>query len=250
MVVDRTNPTGQAARARSITPPVVPPTSEAELLARARALAGHTLGTLAAREGLPVPDTLARAKGWVGQRLEAALGATARSRAEPDFPALGVELKTLPVALDGRPLETTFLTTLVPDRIVDETWSTSAVRSKIARVLWIPIEATPARPIAERRVGSALLWSPDADDERRLEADWAAVRSLVARGFLDGLTAELGEVLQVRPKAAHARVTRWGTGPDGEPERVQPRGFYLRTRFTHALLARHFVVSDRRGGMP
>ena len=46
-----------------------PPENEAALLARAQALAGLTLETLAAKAGLPMPANLKRDKGWVGMLL-------------------------------------------------------------------------------------------------------------------------------------------------------------------------------------
>ena len=73
------------------------PETESELFARALDLAGSTLGQLGEKLGIAVPQELLRAKGWFGQALELFLGATARSRAAPDFEALGIELKTLPV---------------------------------------------------------------------------------------------------------------------------------------------------------
>jgi len=91
-------------------PSVVPgPGDEAELLARASVLAGATLGELAPRVGLTAPPDLRHAKGFVGQLLERVLGASAGSLSQPDFPALGVELKSLPVNARGRPCESTFV---------------------------------------------------------------------------------------------------------------------------------------------
>ena len=66
------------------------PGSEEELLARAWRVAGLTLGELGARVGVEVPDESVRAKGIAGQILEMALGATAGSRAQPDFVTLGI----------------------------------------------------------------------------------------------------------------------------------------------------------------
>ena len=74
-----------------------PPQTEAELLERAHALAGWTLGELGKRVGVDVPESAARAKGLAGTLIETILGATAASRAEPDFQEIGVELKTIPV---------------------------------------------------------------------------------------------------------------------------------------------------------
>jgi len=86
-----------------------PPDSTAELLHRAHALAGLTLTELADELRQSLPVDLRRDKGTVGQLIELALGASAGSRAEPDFPHLAVELKTLPVDRNGKPLESTYV---------------------------------------------------------------------------------------------------------------------------------------------
>lgn len=85
------------------------PQSEQELLIRAYAMAGFTLAQLAAEAGVAVPKDLRRDKGWVGQLIELQLGASAGSKPEQDFPELGIELKTIPVDPQGKPLETTFV---------------------------------------------------------------------------------------------------------------------------------------------
>ena len=141
-----------------------PPTTEAELFARAERLAGVTLGAIASRFGLEAPLALTRHKGWVGNLLERALGATAGSRAEPDFEALGVELKTLPVDTRGRPLESTFVCTIPLSQIGEVEWDASRVRRKLRRVLWIPVEGTRSLDVPQRRVGAPLLWSPNVEE--------------------------------------------------------------------------------------
>ena len=75
----------------------VPPRTESELLERAESIAGLELHELASRRGWPVPGSSRAAKGWAGQLLEEALGATAASLPEPDFQLIGVELKTIPI---------------------------------------------------------------------------------------------------------------------------------------------------------
>ncbi len=75
------------------------PTSETELLQRARDIAGLTFGELAAQAGMCVPDNLKRDKGWVGQLLEWHLGAKAGSKPVQDFPDIGVELKSFRLAI-------------------------------------------------------------------------------------------------------------------------------------------------------
>ncbi len=218
------------------------PTSEADLAARAARLAGLTLGELAGELGVAVPSDLRRAKGFPGQLVERALGATAGSRAEPDFPDLGVELKTIPVDGRGRPCESTFVCTIDSGAIGQIEWERSLVRRKLARVLWVPVEGTRSLAVGARRLGAALLWSPSPEEEAALRFDWEELAGLIGRGDVERVTGHLGRHLQVRPKAAHGRARRRALDHDGTSFAALPRGFYLRPSFTAALLAHHYVL--------
>ena len=76
----------------TIAPLLSPPQSQEQLLAQAQQLAGYSLGELAQLAGIPIPRDLKRDKGWIGILLEIWLGASAGSKPEQDFAALGVEL--------------------------------------------------------------------------------------------------------------------------------------------------------------
>lgn len=217
-----------------------PPRTEAELLARAERLAGETLGGIASALGVEVPASLHRHKGWVGNLLERALGASAGSRAQPDFEALGVELKTLPVDTRGRPLESTFVCTIPLSQIGEVEWEASRVRRKLSRVLWIPVEGMRSVPLAARRIGSPWLWSPTAEELEALRFDWEELAGLIGRGGAERITGHLGRFLQVRPKARDSRARRAGLDADGARTPMLPRGFYLRATFTEALVRRAF----------
>lgn len=224
---------------------MLPPTSREELLERAHALSGLSLGELAARFGTPVPPDLRRAKGWVGALFEQVLGATAKSRAVPDFEHLGVELKTLPVSLEGRPLETTFVCTIPLLDMGRVEWEQSGVCTKLRRVLWVPVEGTRSIPVAARRIGTALLWSPNPDEERDLRFDWEELAGMIGCGHVEDITGHLGRYLQVRPKARDSHARRRGVGDDGTTFSALPRGFYLRTSFTGRILQQHFALAER-----
>lgn len=221
---------------------MIEPQDEDQLLARVRAIAGRSLGELAEGRGLSVPKDLRRDKGWVGQLLELVLGASAQSRSAPDFEAIGVELKTLPVAASGRPRESTYVCTVDLVDLEGMRWETSRVRHKLARVLWLPVQAEPSIPLARRRVGSGLLWSPSPSEEAELRADWRELMELIRLGGVDSLTAHHGRHLQIRPKALSSRSKTWAVGESGAPILTVPRGFYLRAAFTRQILERHFVM--------
>lgn len=227
---------GRARAWSTMEPAPPPPHSEEELVRRARSLAGRRLEEVAARYGLRVPPDQRRHKGFVGQLLETALGATAGNRAEPDFPGLGVELKTLPVSPDGSVRESTFVCTAPMDGTLDVTWEASWVRHKLARVLWLPIVSDSDTPLPERVIGGAILWSPSADEDAVLRADWVDLADRLALGELGAANASHGVALQLRPKAARASDEAWMLGEDGEWVRDNPRGFYLRTSFTQRVL--------------
>lgn len=218
------------------------PASEAELLERARAIAGSTVAELAASLRLPVPHDLRRAKGWVGQLVETALGANAGGAPGPDFPGLGIELKTIPLTPDGRPRESTWVCIAPLEDVTGLAWEDSLVRAKLARVLWVPVVGEEGEDFRARRFGSPLVWSPSPEEEATLRTDWEEFMEEIALGRAGALTARRGTALQLRPKAANARERIWTTDEDGERVQVNPRGFYLRTGFTGALLARSFAV--------
>lgn len=222
-----------------ITPPS-PPDSEAQLLERCRAIAGLSLQQLAERLSVVVPQDLKRQKGWVGQLVELALGADARSLAEPDFRAIGVELKTLPINRNGLPRESTYVCTVPLDGGLEADWESSWIRRKLSRVLWLPVEADPSIPLGERRIGTALLWSPDEDEETALRQDWEELGEMICMGELEQISARMGSVLQIRPKAANASVRTRSVGAEGEAILTNPRGYYLRPGFTRRLLQRHY----------
>ena len=218
------------------------PRDEAELLLRARALSGLTLGEVAARFDVAVPASLHRAKGFVGQLTELALGARASSRSGPDFAALGVELKTLPVDARGRPVESTFVCTISLRDVGDVDFRDSPVWKKLSRVLFVPVQGERDRPVAERRLGEPLLWSPNSEEEAELRFDWEELSGLIGRGDVEAVTGHLGRSLQVRPKGANARERRLALDAEGVTFAALPRGFYLRPSFTERIIRAYYAL--------
>lgn len=209
-----------------------------ELIERAWHLAGLTLSELGERVGIDVPDEGVRGKGVAGQILEKALGATAASRAEPDFVNLGIELKTIPLDAHGKPKESTFVASISLSAMADTDWEQSVVLKKLSKVLFVPVEAASQTPLRERRVGRAYLWQPNAHELAVLRTDWERLAEMIGRGDVEQITGHLGEVLQVRPKAASGSARRRAPDEEGAVQWTMPRGFYLRPSFTGAVLAR------------
>ncbi|WP_416307949.1 DNA mismatch repair endonuclease MutH [Neptunicella sp. SCSIO 80796] len=221
-------------------PPLKPPESVKQLLQRAQQIAGLTLGELAAMAEIKVPDNFQRHKGWSGQLLELWLGAQAGSKPQQDFPELGVELKSIPVDHQGKPLETTYVCYAHLTGVGSVSWEQSNIRNKLSHVLWIPVEGSREIPPQHRRVGYAFLWQPDATQLRQLQQDWEELMEMIALGQIEQITARQGEVLQLRPKAANGSALTEAIGAEGSVIQTRPRGFYLKKNFTASILNNMF----------
>ena len=217
-----------------------PPSTRDELLRRAHALAGRTFAEVAGSLGEEVPANLSRNKGWVGQLVERALGATAANQPVPDFEALGIELKTLPVDRAGKVLESTYVCAVPLANPDDVEWDSSVARHKLSHVLWLPVLAERTIALRDRIFGTALLWSPTEAEESALRHDWEQHLKAIRTGGLDNIRGSDGAVLQIRPKAADSRQLTWSIDERGEALLTAPRGFYLRALFTEMLLRRGF----------
>lgn len=214
-----------------------PPTTEPDLLHRCQMIEGLTMTQLAMSLGLSIPTHPLQRKGWVGQAIEHALGTTAGCKATPDFDVLGIELKTIPINPLGNPAESTFITSIPLLTIQQQVWHTSTCYAKLKRVLWIPIEGDRRISFESRRIGRAVLWSPNVEEENILERDWSEFAQLISLGRLGEIDARMGEYLQVRPKAANAKSLCFGLDEEGNKILTMPRGFYLRSRFTAMILS-------------
>jgi DNA mismatch repair protein MutH len=211
------------------------PLSLRELEIRAEALAGRSVAEVARALDVSLPHEPKRAKGFVGMLVEQALGADPKAGEDPDFPELGVELKTVPIDKNGAPAESTFVCSIAMAHADQEEWTSSRLRQRLQHVLWVPVEAAKVSELPLRRIGRPVLWRPDVEQERLLESDWQDLMGAIGAGRGGTLTAREGVVLQVRPKAARADERTLGPGPDG-PQQTLPLGFYLRQSFTAALL--------------
>lgn len=218
-----------------------PPETEQALMQRASSMAGLTLADIASELKVKVPANFKRHKGWSGQLIEAYLGATAGSKPEQDFVTLGIELKTLPLSHAQSPLETTYVCYAPLTDLTGISWQTSNVRNKLQKVLWIPIQGEREIPPCDRVIGSPILWRPNLQQEQLMQQDWEELMELIALGKVESITARVGEVLQLRPKAANGKALTHAVGLDGEQVMTRPRGFYLRKEFTLKILQNAFT---------
>lgn len=207
---------------------------EEDIVRFGRALKGTAVGQIAgALLGAPTP---ARGKGEVGLAIERYFGIPQNSRSEADFPGAGVELKIVPMVRSGGRLavkERTSLTMINYMNILNETWATAHVRSKL-KILFVFVEHLPGRPKQEFPIRQVLLWVPSARQTALLRTDWERVRGLVEKGLAHELRESDGRIMGPATKAADSRsrrpqpVTTFST-------HAKPRAFALRPSFTKSL---------------
>ena len=87
------------------------------------------------------------------------------------------------------------------------------------------------------RTAAGPTASSEEEDEG-LGQDYTELAGLIARGEFWQLNARRGNWLQIRPKGAKRSDRVMGYGPEGTIVPLQPRGFYLRSRFTKKLIKR------------
>ncbi len=68
------------------------------------------------------------------------------------------------------------------------------MRHKLKRVLWIPVEGERSIPLAKRRVGSSLLWSPNEEEDRQLREDWEELMDMIVLWSLSGSPLVTGNI--------------------------------------------------------
>lgn len=179
-------------------------------------------------------------KGWAGECLEEILGVSDKHSCGPDFPELGVELKTLPLSSKFQVLESTFLSKIsLPFQ--EGCFLQSRLFRKIRRIFWVPLIGDKGTPLSERRIGQGFLWELAEPALSIFEQDWDELTALLRQGLFSQISAHLGAALHIRPKAAHSRdKVRLKIGEHHTT--LVPLGFYLRRSFTQQIICERFAI--------
>ncbi|PPI88449.1 DNA mismatch repair endonuclease MutH [Candidatus Pantoea edessiphila] len=215
------------------------PKNKITLFARAQALAGFTIGNLAANAGLEIPYNLKKDKGWIGRLIELYLGVDSKNKAEQDFAHLGIELKTIPIDSYGNPIEDTFVCSVPLINNIGITWETSNIQNKLSSILWIPIEGKKNIPLKMRRIATSLLWSPNITENTILRNDWEEIIEMIVLGKIDKIASYHGTFLKIKIKAANNKILTKAISDKGKIILTLPRGFYLKKSFTKIIISNH-----------
>lgn len=213
-----------------------PPKDFETLIERLNNIVGKKLDELSKQACVNLPNDPVHAKGFVGELVELLLGASAESLPIPDFPELGLELKTLPLDENFKPLESTFICYAPLTDVRNVRFEETALYKKITRMLFVFTIAPRDLPMNERTIAGYSFWNPNAEQLATIKNDYNELMELVSLGRINEINAKLGTIIQMRPKAANGKVLTDCIGPDGTIIKTRPRGFYMRRIFTTELI--------------
>lgn len=216
-----------------------PPHDSLELCSRLDLLVGRSLAELS----ILAKVASCEHKGFAGQLLELFLGAHAHNLSCPDFVNLGIELKSLPISSDFKAQESTFICSadLSPERYLP--FVQSALYHKMKHMLFVLLHAPRNLPLSERRILGYFFFKPEGKTLEAINADYNEFCELIFAGEARNITGALGNIIQMRPKAANSQVVSTIRDNQGQKSYIGPKAYYLRTNFTNTLLTQ-FVAEQ------
>lgn len=203
---------------------------ERAMIDRLRRHAGRTLGAIAQEQGV----VLGSAKAGPAFLVRRLLGLADDKATIREFEQHGLEVKTVPVAEDGRPFESMSFPRFVHTEIVDDSWDSSDLRSRLQRLLIVPlVRRFRDEPKSLHRLGNVFVWSPTDVELDRIGAEWEAFVDLIREGKAHHLpTAAATRYLHVRPKGRNRADTE--PAPDTTP--VTKKCFWLNSAFVQQVI--------------
>lgn len=182
--------------------------SERQILAKAEELEGRLLGSLPGARFTAASGATGRAE--VGHAIESHFGIPPNTSPLPDFPGAAIELKVVPLRRSGRGLgvkERTVISLIDYEKLMDQTWGTSSVRSKL-KILFVFFEHLDGMPKPAFPIRRVLIWEPDARIEALLRADWERVFTKVRQGLAHELSESDGVIMGPCTKGATGASVR------------------------------------------
>lgn len=216
-------------------PKIEPPSNLQELKYRLDKLKGVYLKDICQALDIKMPENSVKAKGFSGQIIEYILGADAKTLPLPDFTNLNIELKTLPVDENLKPLESTFIchANLKPTSYV--AFENSTLYHKLKCILFVLIKAPRDVDFSLRQIIGYYFFMPNKDELSIIKEDYEELMDMVMQGNAHKINARFGTIIQMRPKAASGRDITQIIDSNGHIAYTRPRGFYMRRSFTHAM---------------
>jgi DNA mismatch repair protein MutH len=173
---------------------------ESLMAARFATIESKTVKDVAEYVGMPIGTD----KSFAARVIRTFAGQRAHGRTG-EFDRFGVELKTVPLDVNRRPVESMSFPSFVHEELQYETWEDSDLLGRLNRLLIVPINRAKGQAQAEGTIGRAFFWSPREADLVEIAGEWERYRSMISAGLSRQLpTAAETKFIHVRPKARNA----------------------------------------------
>jgi len=180
-------------------------------------------------------------KGNIGNIIEShGFGIKNNNDSRPDFEALGIELKVLPMKrLGDRSLtvkERTKICLINYKKLIEEKWDSSHARHKLYRILFVFYEYDNRSPM-QSKILDNLLYKLEINEEPLIRSDWERTKKLVADGYAHTLSESQNRVLAAsRSGAGKLSEDQWPEQPNKTHSRTaRQRSFSLKPSYTKTL---------------
>lgn len=207
-----------------------------QLLKFLKYLNNFTLGDIAFRLSIALPNNLRKNKGFIGKLIENFLGLRVNNKVQQDVPNLGVELKIISLVDRYTPSGNISICSVPLIKNTGLTWKYSYFYKKIKKILWVPILKDNSGFIKNYKIIYPFLWTPSYKDLKILRQDWEECMDLVVLGQVENIHSKFGQFLQVSIKSKNKRTCTKGIGKFGEVILTNPRSFYFRKNFISSIL--------------
>jgi DNA mismatch repair endonuclease MutH len=209
--------------------------TEDDLLERASQLKGKTITEIFQGE------INEKNKGNIGNIIEShGFGIKNNNDARPDFEALGIELKVLPLKrLGDKSLtvkERTKICLINYKKLIEEKWDSSHARHKLYRILFVFYEYDNRSPM-QSKILDNLLYKLEINEEPLIRSDWERTKKLVGDGYAHTLSESQNRVLAAsRSGAGKLSEDQWPEQPNQIHSRTaRQRSFSLKPSYTKTL---------------
>jgi DNA mismatch repair protein MutH len=157
-----------------------------------------------------------------------------------EFERFGIEVKTVPVKVNGRVAEAMSFPSFVHEELAYESWEDSDLLGRLNRLLVVPVHRVRDTSLAGMVLGQPFFWSPPEADLVGIRREWEVYRDLIAAGQANDLPrASETEFIHVRPKAQDSRDR--DRAPGGLE--VVKKSFWLNQRYLESVLAEHDALT-------
>ncbi|RTY65553.1 MutH/Sau3AI family endonuclease [Flavobacterium sp. LB2P53] len=140
-------------------------------------------------------------KGIAGQVLEAIIGNAPNSNPNSDVKGINVELKVLPlrkISNQIQPKERSKIKSLNYNKIINEEWSTSEVRGKMEKILFLLYEHPTGKTFndwEEFIFRGTLLYEIINENENIVQEDWEQIKHKVISEIAENISEGDGKIL-------------------------------------------------------